>query len=200
MVEGTSRILCMIAAFIASFLYLFSDHLITIIYGHGRFEQAAEILRVNAIFVPLLFFVMLLSSTLWALGRSNAMVAISLVRVSFCAIASWFLIGLFQEKMGNGAIGLVIIAGMAEVPAIAACLAVLPRGVIGYAVILNFVRAYVAAIGVVVIVAFLEPLTLWYTATIFILTFAIVATATRLVLLSDLRVAVNIARSKIFSR
>jgi hypothetical protein len=89
---------------------------------------------------------------------------------------------------------------VAEVPAVVACLAVLPREVVGYAVVLNFVRAYVAAIGVVVIVSLLEPLTLWYLAPAFILTFAVVATATRLVLLSDLRVAMDIARSKVFSR
>lgn len=200
MIKGTTRVLFIVAAFIASFLYLFSDHLVKIIYGHGRFEEAAAILQASAVFVPLLFFVMVLSSTLWAVGRNRAMVAISIARISFCAIANWFLIGLFQERMGNGAVGLVLIAGLAEVPAVIACLAVLPREVDRYPLVLNLVQAYAAATCVVVVVSLLQPLTLWYLVPVFILTFAIVAVATRLVLLSDLRVAIDVARSKAFFR
>jgi O-antigen/teichoic acid export membrane protein len=198
--EGTSRVVLIIAAFSASFLYLFADHLIHIIYGHGRFRESADILRASAIFVPLLFLVMLLGSTLWAVGRNKILVAISIVRISFCTIANLFLISLFQERLGNGALGLVYIAGVAEIPALITFLAVLPREVVGYALLLKLTRAYLVVICVVVVGSLLQPLTLWYFVPAFALTFASVSMATRLVLPSDLHAAIDLARRRTFQR
>ena len=137
MIDATGRVMFIAAAFTSSALYLFADHMVAIIYGHGRFVETASILRVSAIFVPLLFLVLVLASAMNAVGRNKAMAVISIVRIVFCVVFNWLLIGYWQQRFGNGAIGLVIIAGLAEIPATIACWALLPKGAVGSAVTLN---------------------------------------------------------------
>ena len=185
------------AAFTSSTLYLFADHIVAIIYGHGRFEQTASILRVSAIFIPLLFFTYLLASVLSAIGRSKALAVLSIVRIAVCAVFGWLLVGYWQQRFGNGAIALVIIAGVAEIPAMIAYLSLLPRGAVGSTTTLNLVRSYVASLCTVVPLSMLQPLGLLYLIPLFALLFAVIAVVTRLILPSDLRLAMEVARSRV---
>jgi O-antigen/teichoic acid export membrane protein len=198
MIDTTGRVLFIAAALTSSALYLFADHMVAIIYGHGRFEQTVSILRVGAIFVPLLFFVLVLGSAMTAVGRNKEMVGISVVRIAFCVVSSWLLIGYWQQRFGNGAIALVIIAGVAEIPAAIACLILLPKGAVGSATMLNLARACIASLCTVVPLSML-PHGLLYLTPPFILLFVIAAMVTRLVLPSDLRIAVEIARSRVLA-
>ena len=198
-IDVTERVLCIAAAFTSSALYLFADHIVAILYGHGRFEQTASILRVSAIFVPLLFFTYLLASVIFVLGRSKALVVVSVVRIFFCAALGWLLIGYWQQRFENGAIALVIIAGVAEILAMIAYLALLPRGAVGSTTTLNLARAYIASLCTVVPLSMLQPLGLFYLTLLFALWFAVIAMVTRLILPSDLRLVLEVARSKVFA-
>ena len=195
MIDATGRVLFIAAAFTSSVLYLFADHLVAILYGHGRFEQTVSILRVSAIFIPLLFFVLVLASAMSAVGRNKAMAFISIIRIAFCVAFSWLLIGYWQQRFGNGAIALVIIAGVAEIPATIACLTLLPKGAVGSTTTLNLARACIASLCTVVPLSLLQPLGLLYLVPLFALLFAITALITRLVLPSDLRLATEVARN-----
>jgi len=197
MIDATGRILFIGAAFTSSALYLFADHMVAIMYGHGRFEQTASILRVGAIFIPLLFFIFLLTFALSAVGRNKAMAVISIVRIAVCVVLSWLLIEYWQHRFGNGAIALVIIIGLAEIPALIACWALLPKGAVGSTTTLNLVRACIASLCTVVPLAMLQPLGLLYLTPLFALLFAVAAMITRLVLPSDLRLALDAVRSKV---
>jgi O-antigen/teichoic acid export membrane protein len=199
MIDATGRVLFIAAAFTSSALYLFADHVVAIIYGHGRFEQTASILRVSAIFIPLGFFVLVLASAMIAVGRNKAMAVISIVRVSFCVVLNWLLIGYWQQRFGNGAIALVIIAGVAEIPATIACLILLPRGAVGSTTTLNLARACIASLCTVVPLSMLEPSGLLYLTPLFALLFVMTAMGTRLVLASDLRLALEIVRSRVLA-
>ena len=199
MIDATGRVMFIAAAFTSSALYLFADHMVAIIYGHGRFEQTASILRVSAIFVPLLFFVFVLASAMTAVGRNKAMAVISIVRIAVCVVLSWLLIGYWQQRFGNGAIALVIIAGVAEIPAMIACLTLLPRGAVGSTTTLNVVRACIASLCTVVPLSMLQPLGLLYLTPLFALLFAVTAMVTRLVLPSDLRLAMEVVRSRVLA-
>jgi O-antigen/teichoic acid export membrane protein len=191
-IDATGRVMFIAAAFTSSALYLFADHVVAIIYGHGRFEQTASILRVGAIFIPLLFFVLVLSSAMTAVGRNKELAGISIVRIAFCVVLSWLLVGYWQQRFGNGAIALVIIAAVAEIPATIACLTLLPRGAVGPTVTLNLVRACIASLCTVVPLSMLQPLGLLYLTPLFALLFVITAMVTRLVLPSDLRLAIEV--------
>jgi O-antigen/teichoic acid export membrane protein len=199
MIDATGRVLFIAAAFTSSALFLFADHMVVIIYGHGRFEQTASILRVGAIFVPLLFLVLVLASAMNAVGRNKALVLISVVRVSLCVVLNWLLIGYWQQRYGNGAIALVIIAGVTEIPAVIACLILLPRGAIGSATTFNLARTYIASLCTVVPLSMLQPLGLLYLVPLFALVFAVIAMVTRLVLPSDLRLAMEVVRSRVLT-
>jgi O-antigen/teichoic acid export membrane protein len=199
MIDATTRILFIAAAFTSSALFLFADHMVAIIYGHGRFEPTASILRVSAIFVPLLFFALALASAMTAVGQNKAMAVISFVRIAFCVALSWLLIGYCQQRFGNGAIALVIIAGVAEIPATIACLTLLPRGAVGSTITLNALRACIASLCTVLPLSMLQPLGLLYLIPLFALLFAVTAMVSRLVLPSDLQLAVEVARSRVLA-
>ena len=195
--DTTGRLMFIAAAFTSSALYLFADHMVAIIYGQGRFLETASILRVSALFVPLLFLVLVLASAMNAVGRNKTLAAISIIRVFVCVVLNWLLIGYWQQRFGNGAIALVIIAGVAEIPAVIACLALLPKGAVGSTVTLNVVRACVASACTVVPLSMLQPLGLLYLTPLFALLFAATAMVTRLVSPSDLRLALEMARNKL---
>jgi O-antigen/teichoic acid export membrane protein len=198
-IDVTGRVMFIGAAFTSSALYLFADNMVAIIYGNGRFVETASILRVGAIFVPLLFLVLVLASAMNAVGRNNAMAVISVFRIVFCVILNWLFIGYWQQRFGNGAIALVIIAGLAEIPATIACWVLLPKGAVGSAVWLNVLRACIASLCTVVPLSMLQPIWLLYLIPLFVLLFALAALATRLVLPSDLRLLIETARSRVLA-
>lgn len=200
MVDATGRIMFIAAASTSSALYLFADDMVAIVFGHGRFEQTASILRVSAIFIPLLFFVLILASAMNAVGRNKEMAIISIVRVAFCAVMNWFIIGYWQQKFGNGAIALFIIAGLAEIPATIACMALLPKGAVGRATKINFVRAYAASLCTVVPLSMLQPIGLFYLVPLFFLVFALTAMVTRLIVPNDIQLAMELVRGKVLAQ
>jgi O-antigen/teichoic acid export membrane protein len=197
MIDATGRVMFIAAACTSSALYLFADHMVAIIYGQGRFIETASILRTSAFFVPLLFLVLVLASAMNAVGRNNAMAVISIVRIAVCVILNWLLVGYWQQQFGNGAVVLVMIAGVAEIPAVAACLALLPKGAVGSAVTLNMVRACVAALCTVVPLSMLQPLGLLYLTPLYALLFAVTTMVTRLIVPNDLRLAFELVRNKL---
>ena len=199
MIDKTGRILFVAAAFTSSALYVFADHMVAILYGHGRLEQSASILRMSAIFIPLMFFSFLLGSTLFAVGRNKPVVVINIVRIAIFVVLSWLVIEYWQNRFGNGAVALVIIAGLVEIPAMIAYFALLPRGAVGSTTTLNGVRAYIASLCTAVPLTMLQPLGLWYLTPLFLLLFAVAAMITRLILPSDLRLAIEIARARVFA-
>jgi polysaccharide transporter, PST family len=199
MIDATARVTFIAAALTSSALYVFADPMVAIIYGHGRFIETASILRVSAIFVPLLFLVLVLASAMNAVGRNNALAVISIFRIIVCVIFNWLFIGYWQQRFGNGAIALVIIAGLAEIPATIACWALLPKGAVGSPVWLNVLRACVASLCTVVPLSMLQPLGLLYLIPLFALLFAVTTMATRLVLPSDLRLALEMVRNKVLA-
>jgi O-antigen/teichoic acid export membrane protein len=199
MIDATGRVLFMAAAFTSSALYLFADHIVAIIYGHGRFEQTASILRVSAVFIPLLFFTSLLASVIFAVGRSKALAVISIARIAVCVALSWLLVGYWQQQSGNGAIAVVMIAGVVEIPAMIAYMTLLPRGAVGSSTMLNLVRACIASLCTVAPLSMLQPLGLWYLTPLFALLFVVAAVVTRLMLPSDLWLAMEVARSRVFA-
>jgi O-antigen/teichoic acid export membrane protein len=197
MIDGTARVLFIAAAFTSSALYLFADHMVAILYGHGRFEQTASILRATAIFIPLVFLAFVLATAMTAVGRNRALAVISVVRVAVCVILGWLLISYWQQKFGNGAVALVIVAGVAEIPAAIACWILLPKGAVGPNMTFNLGRACLVSLCTVMPLAMLQPLGLLYLVPLFALVFAIAAMITRLVLPSDIRLALEVARSRV---
>ena len=197
-IDTTGRVMFIAAAFSSSALYLFADYMVAIIYGHGRFEQSTSILRVWAIFIPTLFFGYLLTTAMLTVGRNKAMAIISIVRIALCAALSWLLIGYWQQRFGNGAIGLVIAVGVAEIPALVSCWILLPTGAVGSTTMLNLIRACIASFCTIVPLSMLQPLGLLYLIPLFALLFTTMAVVTRLILPSDLQLVMEMVRARVF--
>jgi O-antigen/teichoic acid export membrane protein len=196
MIDTTGRIMFIAAAFTTAGLYVFADDMVAIIYGQGRFEQTASILRANAIFIPLMCLVMVSGSAMTAIGRNKELAIISVVRVGLCVLLNWLLIGYWQQNFGNGAIAVVIIAGIAEIPATIACLILLPRGAVGPNLALDLARACIVAVCTVVPLSMMQPIGLLYRVPLFVVLIAVAALITRLISQSDLRLAMEVLRSK----
>ena len=77
-------------------------------------------------------------------------------------------------------------------------LTLVPRGAVGKTITLDVVRACIASLCTVVPLSMLQPLGLWYLTPLFALLFAAAAMVTRLVLPRDLRLAMEVARSRVF--
>ena len=199
MIDATGRVLFIAAAFTSSALYLFAGDIVAIIYGHGRFEQTASILRVGAVFIPLLFLGYVLASAMNAVGRNKSLAVISIIRIAFCVTLGWLLIDYWQQRFGNGGIALVIIAGVAELPTTIACWALLPRGAVGSNITTNMVRACIASLCTVVPLAMLQPHGLLYLVPLFALSFVVTAMVTRLVLPSDLLLVMEVVRNRVLA-
>ncbi len=197
MIDATGRVSFIAAAFTSSALYLFAGDIVAIIYGHGRFEQTASILRVGAIFIPLLFLGYVLAAAMNAVGRNNSLAVVSVFRIALCVALGWLLIDYWQQRFGNGGIALVIIAGMLELPTTIACWVLLPKGAVGPNMMLNMVRCCIASLCTVVPLAMLQPIGLLYLIPLFTLLFAATAMVTRLVVPSDLRLVMEIVRSRV---
>jgi O-antigen/teichoic acid export membrane protein len=193
-IDTTGRIIFIVAAVTSSALYLFADLLVAILYGHGRFEQTASILRVSAIFIPLLFFAYLLGSVIFAVGRNKALAALNIARIAVYAALNWLLIGYWQQRFGNGAIAVVIIFGVVEILMLLAYLTLVPKGAVGSSTTLNVARACIVSLCTVAPLSMLQPLGLFYLAPLFGLLFMSVAMLIRLILPSDLRLAIEVAR------
>jgi len=197
--DATGRVLLVTAALASSMLYLFADHIVAILYGHGRFEQTASILRVSAVFIPLLFFTCLLGAIIFTVGRNKTLAVLNIARIAVYMALSWLLVGYWQQRFGNGGIALVTIAGVVEIPAMIAYLIYVPRGVVGSTTMLNVLRCYIASLCTVVPLSMLQPLGLLYLIPLFVLLFAVSAMVTRLISPSDLRLAMDIARSRMLA-
>jgi O-antigen/teichoic acid export membrane protein len=189
--EATTRVLLLAGAFAAAALFVMADDAISIIYGHGRFEQAVPILRTGAAFLPMMFFSYIVATATIALGKSHELAFGKSVTIALSASANWFLIQAFQAWYGNGAIAIMLTAGLIEVLLLLWFCRLLPRGAISHATIANVVRAHLTAGLSVLPFLMLPRLPFWYSGPMLGVVFLAVALATRLMLLKDIRLAVT---------
>jgi hypothetical protein len=80
-----------------------------------------------------------------------------------------------------------------------AYLALLPRGAVGSATALNVVRACIASLCTVAPLSMLQPLELWYLTPLFAALFVLIAMVTRLILPSDVRLAIEVVRNGVLA-
>jgi hypothetical protein len=112
---------------------------------------------------------------------------------------NWLLIAYWQQRFGNGAIALVIVAGVVEIPTMIAYLVLVPGGAVGSTVTLNGLRACIVSLCTIVPLSMLQPLGLLFLTPLFVLLFAVMAMVTRLVLPRDLQLAMEVARSRVLA-
>lgn len=197
---SNARLLLIVGAAAASVLYLFAPEIVAIIYGHQHFEQAVPILRVAAVFMPLICLGYSLGTATTAMLKMTEMALAKAVAVAVGAAVSFLAVGYFQARFGNGAIALVITAGFAEIFMLILFAAVLPRGAVTSATLIDLFRAYVTAASAALPLSTLGPLPLLVSAPLFMVAFGVIAMATRLVVPADIEAAIGLLRTFVLRR
>lgn len=138
--------------------YLFADLAVSIIYGKSSFAPAAAILQV---FSPALFLVcidVLFMSAVLAVGRPRALAAAKAVNVLVCSGIAFAAIPWFQQRYGNGGLGLVAAFGASEVMMFAASILILPRRTLDVSFVADLGRTLAAAALTLLLFRLLPPL------------------------------------------
>ncbi|MDB4973298.1 MAG: Membrane protein [Myxococcaceae bacterium] len=99
------------------------------IFGRAAFQPAEDDLRFSSPYLFLLYFSMPVGCALVAAGRQKLWTAIQLGSVVSNAVLDPFLIRYFQDRHGNGGLGLCVAGAVSEALLVAAGLAIMPRGV-----------------------------------------------------------------------
>ena len=122
---------------------LFADVGISL-FSRTTFGPAADNLRVLSPFIFLVYFNIVLGTSLTAAGKqvSWAWAQSSCVVVSL--IADPFLVPLFQRRYGNGGLGVGVATVISEVMMATAALLLVPRGLVGGSLIRTLLRTLLA--------------------------------------------------------
>lgn len=195
LLASNSRLLLIVGSLGSSALYLFAADIVSIIYSHRHFEQSVPILRAAAVFLPLMFLGYSMGNAVIVLGRTKEMTLVKTIAIAIGAAISWPLVGYCQSRFGNGAIGIVIAAGAAEILVAVAFASLLPRGAVSSAILLNLIRALLTAACAALPLSTLQPLSLLVSAPLFAITFLAAAMATRLIVPADLAAAISTIRT-----
>jgi O-antigen/teichoic acid export membrane protein len=123
------RVAIMAAAPVALGCALFPELGIAL-FGAPAYGPALDNLRIMAIYVLFVYVSMPLGTTLAAAGRQRAWALAQFACVAVSAACDPLLIPWFQDRTGNGGLGVCISTAASEVLMVAAGLWLLPRGVL----------------------------------------------------------------------
>ncbi|HXK12575.1 MAG TPA: polysaccharide biosynthesis C-terminal domain-containing protein, partial [Vicinamibacteria bacterium] len=141
--------------------YYFAGTAIHVVYGKRSFGPAATILQVFAPGLFLLFIDILLGNIVYASGRGTTFAAAKIVSVLVGTGLDILLVPVFQQRTGNGGIGVVVAFALSEFVVFAGAVAALRPGTLQPATAVDVARAIGAAALTVLILHELGPVPPW---------------------------------------
>jgi O-antigen/teichoic acid export membrane protein len=169
--------------------WLFADVAIGVVYGHRQFGPAGIILKVYGVGLFLIFIDMLVGMALTAVGRASAFAAVKGIAVVLGVALELALIPYFQQRMGNGGVGVTLAAALSELVLLVGGLMLMPRGTLEVAVFVDAARAVACAVLTALLLRFLPPLSPWASIPVCIVAFTTFSAAAGLLRRGDLAVA-----------
>jgi O-antigen/teichoic acid export membrane protein len=160
-VRSAFRPLLLLGALAATGTYLFAGAVIGLIYGSRGFGPAATILEVFSPGLFLLFVDILLGNVLYASGRGTGFAVAKVASVLLGTALDLLLIPLFQQRFGNGGIGVLVAFALSELTVFTGAMIVLPRGILGAATGLDVVRALGAAAATIAVLRLMPAVPPW---------------------------------------
>jgi O-antigen/teichoic acid export membrane protein len=176
--------------------WLFADVAIAIVYGHRQFGPAGTILKVYGIGLFLISVDMLVGMGLTAVGRASAFAALKAVSVVVGVGLELLFIPYFQQRMGNGGVGVTLSIALSELILLVGGTLLMPRGSLGGTVFLDFGRAVVCALLTFLLFQLLPPLPPWVSIPLCILVFTALSTGLGLLRRGDLLVVRALLRRR----
>jgi O-antigen/teichoic acid export membrane protein len=127
------------------------------LFDRSSFLPAEDDLRLLSIYLFLLFFTMPLGISIMAAGgqRAWAMVQFSCLIISL--VLDPILVPLFQQRTGNGGLGLCVAAAVSEVIVLSCGVLLGPRGIFGRRFWRSFLAAALSGGAMVVVARLLKP-------------------------------------------
>jgi O-antigen/teichoic acid export membrane protein len=160
-VRAAFRPLLWLAALAATGTFLFAGTAIDLIYGGRGFGPAAMVLKVFAPGLFLLFIDILLGNIIYASGGGTGFAIAKIASVVVGTALDVLLIPLFQQRFGNGGVGVVVAFALSEFVVFAGALKVVRHGALELGTALDAARALGSAGVTVALFACLPPLSPW---------------------------------------
>jgi O-antigen/teichoic acid export membrane protein len=113
--RGTSRLLVGLGALAPVGTFQFADTAVGLVYGPGHFDPAIAVLQTFAPVLPLLFMDILFANAIIAVGNTKKIAVVKALSVAVATALSVLLIPVYQSRLGNGGIGLVLAFGLTEI-------------------------------------------------------------------------------------
>jgi PST family polysaccharide transporter len=124
--------------------FLYADLAVSI-FSEAAFGPAAWNLRALSLFILLVYFSMPLGACLLAAGRQRAWTVVQLLCVVFSVVLDPLLVPFFQERMGNGGIGICVATAVSELFMVAGGIWLTPRGLFNRALLKSLTLMLIAA-------------------------------------------------------
>jgi O-antigen/teichoic acid export membrane protein len=138
--------------------FLFADDAIAIVYGQQHFGPSGIILKVYAPGFFLLFINILFSNALFALDQAKAFTVVKVASVVVSTALELALIPIFQQRTGNGGIGVVAAFVASEFVVLGGVIFLLRRANLGLDISLDIARALGSAALTLLLFWWLPPL------------------------------------------
>jgi O-antigen/teichoic acid export membrane protein len=160
-IQRALRPLLGLGALAAVGTYIFADFAVSLIYGEGRFDPAAQILQLFAPALFLFFVDILLGSVVTAAGRTRELAVAKLICLALGTGLAVLLVPYFQARFQNGGLGLVLAFGSTEIVMVVACVWLAPRGAFSLGTLADLARALAAGAATLAVFWWFPPLTPW---------------------------------------
>lgn len=196
LIQSTGRLMLLASALGASSLYVFSDFIVTIIFGSGDFSKAAQILRVASLILPIVFLDFLLGTAANAVGKTKELAKAKFITMAIGVAIGWLTIEAFQEEYGNGALALIIAFGVSEIFMLAFLVIMMPRGSVSRGTAENLVKAYFVTIVVLFVFWALPAINIFLVIPGFVSLFAALTLTTGLLRKADLKFTIDFIQNR----
>ena len=157
-VRAAQRPILWFGALAAIGTFLFADDAIAIVYGQQQFGPSGIILKVYAPGYLLLFTNILLGNVFFALGRAKAFSVVKVASVVVSTALELVLIPLFQQRTGNGGIGVVAAFVASEFVVLGGAIFLLRQASLGLDILVDMARALGSAALTLLLFWWLPPL------------------------------------------
>ena len=159
-----------------------------------RFGPAATILQVFSPGLFLVFIDILLGNIIYASGGGTGFAIAKIVSVVVGTGLDFVLIPLFQQRLGNGGVGVVVAFALSELVVFAGALMVMRRGTLQRGTALDVARALAAGGLTVLLFRVAPPVPAWAGIPLCVAAFAAASVALGLVGRRELAVALTLMR------
>jgi O-antigen/teichoic acid export membrane protein len=164
--------------------YLFADFAVSVVYARHKFGPAAQILRAFAPVLVLIYIDMLLGHAILAVGKAGLLARAKVVAVLVTTALEVMLIRYFQQRLGNGGIGVMVSMAGGELVMIAAAVA-LARHVVSRSMALDVIRGLCSTAATILIMRGLSAVSPLAGIPICVAVFAACSIGTGLIRLDD---------------